>query len=114
MPKGYHHVTLDIRSQIWALKATRTSLHKIASIKEHGYFLTRKFPPARPVGLRRVSEIALLVKRYKATIEAMLSPSRIFMMRTPWVARERIDISATDVRITCPFFETTTSSSSSM
>ena len=32
MPKGYHHVTLDIRSQIYALKATGTSIHRIASI----------------------------------------------------------------------------------
>lgn len=34
MPKSYHHVTLDIRSQIYALKATGTSLHKIAAIVE--------------------------------------------------------------------------------
>lgn len=34
MPKGYHHVTLDIRSQIYALKATGTSLHKISAIVE--------------------------------------------------------------------------------
>ena len=31
MPQGYHHVTRDIRSQIYALKATGTSLHKIAA-----------------------------------------------------------------------------------
>ena len=35
MPQGYHHVTLDIRSQIYALKATGTSLNKIADIVEH-------------------------------------------------------------------------------
>jgi IS30 family transposase len=35
MPEGYHHVTQDIRSQIYALKATGTSLHKIADIVEH-------------------------------------------------------------------------------
>jgi transposase, IS30 family len=35
MPEGYHHMTLDIRSQIYALKATGTSLHKIASIVGH-------------------------------------------------------------------------------
>ena len=34
MPKAYHHVTRDIRSQIYALKATGTSLHKIAAIVE--------------------------------------------------------------------------------
>ena len=34
MPKGYHHVTRDIRSQIYALKATGTSLHKISAIVE--------------------------------------------------------------------------------
>ena len=34
MPKGYHHVTRDIRSQIYALKATGISLHKIAVIVE--------------------------------------------------------------------------------
>jgi len=34
MPKGYHHVTRDIRSQIYALKATGISLHKIAAIVE--------------------------------------------------------------------------------
>ena len=34
MPQGYHHVTRDIRSQICALKATGTSLNKIASIVE--------------------------------------------------------------------------------
>jgi transposase, IS30 family len=34
MPKGYHHVTRDIRSQIYALKSTGTSLHKIATIVE--------------------------------------------------------------------------------
>ena len=34
MPQGYHHVTRDIRSQIYALKATGTSLHKIAAIVE--------------------------------------------------------------------------------
>ena len=32
MPQGYHHVTRDIRSQIYALKATGTSLHKISAI----------------------------------------------------------------------------------
>lgn len=32
MPKGYHHMTQDIRSQIYALKATGTSLRKIAGI----------------------------------------------------------------------------------
>ena len=32
MPEGYHHMTLDIRSQIYVLKATKISLHKIASI----------------------------------------------------------------------------------
>jgi len=32
MPKGYHHVTLDIRSQIYALKSTGISLRKIATI----------------------------------------------------------------------------------
>lgn len=32
MPKAYHHVTRDIRSQIYALKANGTSLHKISSI----------------------------------------------------------------------------------
>ncbi len=32
MPKGYHHVTREIRSQIYALKATGTSLHKISAI----------------------------------------------------------------------------------
>jgi IS30 family transposase len=32
MPQGYHHVTLDIRSQIYALKSIGTPLHKIASI----------------------------------------------------------------------------------
>ena len=34
MQKSYHHVTRDIRSQIYALKATGTSLHKIATIVE--------------------------------------------------------------------------------
>ena len=34
MAKAYHHVTRDIRSQIYALKATGTSLHKIATIVE--------------------------------------------------------------------------------
>lgn len=32
MPKGYQHVTRDIRSQIYALKATGTSQQKIAAI----------------------------------------------------------------------------------
>ena len=32
MPQGYHHVTRDIRSQIYALKATGTSLQKISAI----------------------------------------------------------------------------------
>jgi len=32
MPKGYNHMTQDIRSQIYALKATGTSLRKIAGI----------------------------------------------------------------------------------
>ncbi len=32
MPKGYHHMTLDIRSQIYALKSTGTALNKIAAI----------------------------------------------------------------------------------
>lgn len=32
MQKSYHHVTRDIRSQIYALKATGTSLHKISAI----------------------------------------------------------------------------------
>ena len=34
MPQGYHHVTREIRSQIYALKATGTSLHKISAIVE--------------------------------------------------------------------------------
>ena len=34
MAKAYHHVTREIRSQIYALKATGTSLQKIASIVE--------------------------------------------------------------------------------
>ena len=34
MPQGYHHVTRDIRSQIYALKATGPSLHKISAIVE--------------------------------------------------------------------------------
>ena len=34
MQKSYHHVTRDIRSQLYALKATGTSLHKIATIVE--------------------------------------------------------------------------------
>ena len=32
MPQGYHHVTQDIRSQIYALKAIGASLHKISAI----------------------------------------------------------------------------------
>jgi len=32
MPTGYHHVTRDIRCQIYALKSTGTALHKIADI----------------------------------------------------------------------------------
>jgi len=32
MPKAYHHVTREIRSQIYTLKATGTSLHKISAI----------------------------------------------------------------------------------
>lgn len=32
MPKGYHHMTLDIRSQIYALKSTGMAFNKIASI----------------------------------------------------------------------------------
>lgn len=34
MPQGYHHVTRDIRSQIYALKATGMSLRTIATIVE--------------------------------------------------------------------------------
>ena len=34
MPQGYHHVTRDIRSQIYTLKATGISLRKIAYIVE--------------------------------------------------------------------------------
>lgn len=34
MPKGYHHVTREIRSQIYALKATGSSLRAIAKIVE--------------------------------------------------------------------------------
>jgi IS30 family transposase len=32
MPEGYHHVTRDIRCQIYALKSIGTSLHKIAAV----------------------------------------------------------------------------------
>lgn len=32
MPKGYHHVTRDIRCQIYALKATGSSLRKISKV----------------------------------------------------------------------------------
>lgn len=35
MPQGYHHVTRDIRSQIYALKAIGTSLRKIAVLVGH-------------------------------------------------------------------------------
>ena len=31
MPKGYHHVTRDLRCQIYALKAMKLSLRKIAA-----------------------------------------------------------------------------------
>lgn len=34
MPKGYHHVTREVRSQIYALKATGNSLRKIAKVVE--------------------------------------------------------------------------------
>jgi IS30 family transposase len=34
MPKGYHHVTQDTRSQIYALKSIGTSLRKIATVVE--------------------------------------------------------------------------------
>ena len=32
MPTGYHHVTRDIRCQIYALKSTNTPLHKISDL----------------------------------------------------------------------------------
>lgn len=32
MPKGYHHMTHDIQSQIYALKSIGTSLRKIATV----------------------------------------------------------------------------------
>ena len=32
MPKGYHHVTREQRSQIFALKAIATPLNKIANV----------------------------------------------------------------------------------
>ncbi len=32
MPKGYHHMTLDIRSQIYALKSTGMALNKIGAV----------------------------------------------------------------------------------
>ena len=32
MPTGYHHVTRDIRCQIYALKTTNTPLHKLADL----------------------------------------------------------------------------------
>ena len=35
MPKGYHHVTQEQRSQISALKAIATSHNKIAQINVH-------------------------------------------------------------------------------
>lgn len=42
----------------------------------------------------------LITEYYSAAIEAILSPSRIFITRTPWVARERSEIEETEVRIT--------------
>jgi IS30 family transposase len=35
MPKGYHHVTRDIRCQIYALNANNTSLRKIAAAVDY-------------------------------------------------------------------------------
>src|SRR3989344_6395930 len=57
------------------------------------------------------SSIKILV--YKQTKEAMASPSLNFIMRTPWVERLRDGISLSAVRITWPFLEITTISSSS-
>src|SRR3989344_6361299 len=49
------------------------------------------------------SSIKILV--YKQTKEAMASPSRSFITRTPWVLRERDGISLSAVRMTWPFLE---------
>jgi IS30 family transposase len=43
MPEGYHHVTRDIRSQIYALKATGSSLRNIAKVvNRHASTISRE------------------------------------------------------------------------
>lgn len=43
MPKGYHHVTRDIRSQIYALKATGNTLRDIAKVvNRHASTISRE------------------------------------------------------------------------
>src|SRR3989344_1000065 len=49
---------------------------------------------------------------YKQTKLAIASPSRSFIMRTPWVERDWVLISSKPVRMTCPFLDMTTISSS--
>ena len=39
---------------------------------------------------------------YKMVAAAMVSLARGFMMRTPWVARESVEISLRGVRMICP------------
>jgi len=47
MPQGYHHVTHDIRSQIYLLKSIGMSLHKIAKrLGKHVSTISREIDPA--------------------------------------------------------------------
>ena len=70
MPKGYHHVTRDIRSQIYALKSTGTSLRKIATIVgKHASSISREIE--RNTGGRgyryKQADIKAIERRAKAS-----------------------------------------------
>ena len=81
MPKGYHHVTQDIRSQIYALKSTGTSLRKIATIVgKHASSISREI--ARNTGGRgyryKQADIKAIERRAKASkTPKKLTPSLI-------------------------------------
>ncbi len=76
MPEGYHHVTRDIRSQIYALKATGTSLHKIADIVErHVSTISREIK--RNTGGRGYRYKQADVKAVKRRVNANRTPQKL-------------------------------------
>jgi len=64
MPKGYHQVTREIRPQIYALKATGTSLHKISTIVDRH----SKFTRIKKLGRKTAENVRIAMKEVMGSL----------------------------------------------